>query len=651
MRSEKSRRAVDRASTGTILRTLGLFGAALLLALPSQAQQTPLKISVYGSAQVRTGAPGPDVVSTPEIQPEVEHGLKNQSVGASASRVVASQIRAAAGKLTGLPIPTKEAARLRGLRGLRADSGNSSAGFKSGVLPPPPTAIPNPAGFAVTAAGAGASGFNGLNHYDQRTAGTGSFTNTQFSLEPPDQGLCAGNGFVVEAVNNAIQIFDKQGHSLAGPEALSQFWGFNPEIDRTTGVRGQFVSDPKCAFDRQSGRWFVTELMEDSGTTGTGRAYNVVGVSKTSDPTAGFAVFVFDVTDDGLNGTPSHPGCPCFGDQPLLGLDRHGIYLTTNEFGTGFNGAQVYAISKSGLIRAANGDMSALYGVAIDASQALSTYGGLSYSIQPAIGSGGDDDEDQNSHGVEYFLSALQFGNPPYELLDNRIAVWALANTAALESGNGSVSLSYQVIASQPYGQPNPAQQELGPTPLGSSLGDALTAINTNDDRMNQVIYANGMLYGALNTIIGDGSRTGIAWFAVKPEMSKGAVSGQVKRQGYVAVDSESVFFPSIALAGDEGVIAFTLTGPDYFPSAAYVNLDGRSVGNAVNIAAAGAAPADGFTGYPQLSGASDNVERWGDYSAAVSDGESVWFSTEYISGGPRTSFANWATWVGQVGH
>src|SRR6266446_4368164 len=36
-------------------------------------------------------------------------------------------------------------------------------------------------------------GFDGLNHRDQRLAGTGAFTNSQFSLEPPDQGFCVGN--------------------------------------------------------------------------------------------------------------------------------------------------------------------------------------------------------------------------------------------------------------------------------------------------------------------------------------------------------------------------------------------------------------------------------------------------------------------------
>src|SRR5207249_4306871 len=44
------------------------------------------------------------------------------------------------------------------------------------------------------------TGFEGLNHYQQRYARGGN----QFSVEPPDQGLCVGNGYVVEAVNDVF---------------------------------------------------------------------------------------------------------------------------------------------------------------------------------------------------------------------------------------------------------------------------------------------------------------------------------------------------------------------------------------------------------------------------------------------------------------
>jgi len=179
-------------------------------------------------------------------------------------------------------------------------------------------------------------------------------------------------------------------------------------------------------------------------------------------------------TDDGLNGTPNHAGCRASVIKPLLGFDAYGIYQSTNEFGaTTFNGAQIYAIRKKGLIDAAHGDVSHLYVVAFNAAQALVPYGGLTYTVQPAVSEGGDNPSNNSANGVEFFLSALQFGSPPYQLLDNRIAVWAMGNTRSLTTSSPNLSLSFQVMASETYGQPNPAAQKPGPIPLGASLGES----------------------------------------------------------------------------------------------------------------------------------------------------------------------------------
>ena len=52
--------------------------------------------------------------------------------------------------------------------------------------------------------------WEGANSY----ANDWSFNGNQFSVEPPDQGLCAGNGFVFETVNQVIQIYDHSGTPL-----------------------------------------------------------------------------------------------------------------------------------------------------------------------------------------------------------------------------------------------------------------------------------------------------------------------------------------------------------------------------------------------------------------------------------------------------
>ena len=92
----------------------------------------------------------------------------------------------------------------------------------------PSAHVPRPA--AMPLADATGHGFDGLNHFDQRSAGTGDYVNTQFSLEPPDQALCVGNGFVVEAVNNAARVRSGSGADLSGVVALSEFWGFDLRV-------------------------------------------------------------------------------------------------------------------------------------------------------------------------------------------------------------------------------------------------------------------------------------------------------------------------------------------------------------------------------------------------------------------------------------
>src|SRR6476659_6760748 len=49
--------------------------------------------------------------------------------------------------------------------------------------------------------------FEGLNFYQQRYARGGN----QFSVEPPDQALCVGNGYVVEAVNDVLNVYNTSG--------------------------------------------------------------------------------------------------------------------------------------------------------------------------------------------------------------------------------------------------------------------------------------------------------------------------------------------------------------------------------------------------------------------------------------------------------
>ncbi len=534
-----------------------------------------------------------------------------------------------------------------------------------------PKIAPGHDGNKIAHSNPGFTGWAGLNFEDQRSADGGN----QFSLEPPDQGLCVGNGIVLEAVNTVMAMYSTTtGAKLTGNQALNPFF-FNGqhEIDRTPGAAapfGTFTSDPKCYYDPALGRFFLTLLTIDQDPVSgafTGRTDLRIAVSKNNSPaiTAGglfdasdWYFYNVDTTNDGQNGTQDHHCAPpadatglarpnsCLGDQPLIGADTYGFFVTTNEFelfGNGFNGTQVYAFDKAALT---SGELrfQLLDGTPIPLEE------GPAYSLQPATSPTPVWDESNN--GTEYMMSALEFDGT----FDNRIAVWAFTNTQSLLT-TPAVSYTHKTLSSIRYGAPPPATQKKGPIALGAAVGEPENLLNSNDDRMNQVVYAAGKLWSGLNTVIGTDNgassktnRVGIAYFIVSPSANGGIADGTIVKQGYVSVkNNDNVMFPSIGVnAAGKGVMTFTLSGQQYFPSSAYAPIDATNGAGDVHIAAAGVVPADGFTGYAAFGG--NGVERWGDYSAAVADASgNVWLASEWIPGSLFPRLANWGTFISKV--
>jgi len=539
------------------------------------------------------------------------------------------------------------------------------------------------------------SSFDGLNHRQQRRANGGN----QFSLEPPDQGLCAHNGVVMEIINDVMRVYSSDGTPLQGIEDLNTFLGYPAQFDRTTGVVGPFVTDPSCLYDQPTNRWFAVVLTLDVFPNGdfTGSNHLDLAVSHSGDPTGDWTIYRVQVQDDGNNKTPDH-GCigiapygqgttptypnACLGDYPHLGADANGIYVTTNEyslFGNGFHGAQVYAFSKARLA-----SLAPKVGVTQFDTNGMDN-GNSGFTIWPAVAPAGGANSDANG-GTEYFMSS----NAADDAHGNGVAVgprsstqllvWSLTNTSSLALKTPSPTLSHNTLSVGLYAVPARSEQKVGDTPLIDCLNknscatsffgapdpfapEHEYALDSNDTRMQQVVFANGRLWGALDTAVNSSANTraGIEWFVVNPTAAAGPT---VDNQGYLAVSQNNVIYPAIAVTpGGKGVMAFTLVGRDFFPSAAFASIDASGVG-AVQIAAQGLGPADGFTGTAVFNAPNPPRPRWGDYGAAVVDGNNVWIASEYIAqtcnlsqyiatgascGGTRTALANWGTRITEV--
>ena len=523
--------------------------------------------------------------------------------------------------------------------------------------------------------------FEGLNVFDQRTANGGN----QFTIEPPDQGLCAGNGFVLETVNDVLRVYSTSGSPAGAVTDLNTFYGYPAQINRTTGVQGPFVTDPSCYYDPDHSRWFhlaLTAEIDPSTGAFTGPNHLDIAVSRTANPLGKWNIYRLAVQDDGTDQTPTHPGCPCIGDYPHFGADRHGFYVTTNEypfgsdpgvFGNNFNGAQLYAFSKDAMAAGSSFvPMVRFENLAVPVGGArragFTVWGAQASPV----------DYDNRGGGTEYFLSSNAGAETTNTTgRDNHIVLWSLVNTGSLNTASPALTLRSRALDSEPYAIPPLANQKVGPVPLRDCLAvtclpdlgpsnEGEAPLDANDSRMQQVWLAGGTLYGALDTagVVAGNLHAAVAWFAVSPALFPSNAS--IQDQGYVGVAGNDVSYPAIAiLPNGRGAMAMTLVGGSYFPSAAYVPIASGDTG-AVHVIGRGQAPEDGFCGYAFFNCAFPEPgarPRWGDYGAAVVLGNTLWIGSEYIAhscsfntysndptcGGTRVTLANWSTRISAI--
>jgi hypothetical protein len=534
-------------------------------------------------------------------------------------------------------------------------------------------------------------GWDGLNFFDQRFANNGN----QFSVEPPDQGLCAGNGYVLESVNDVLKVFDASGNTVLGTVDLNTFYHYPAAIDRTKTppVRGPSITDPVCYYDSPTGRWFQVVLTLEQTAAGalTGPNHLDIAVSNTSNPLGTWTLYSVPAQNDGTQGTPDH-GCkrrvsgvlvhgPCLADFPHIGADRNGVYITANEFYLfspgSFVGAEVYSFSKQALEA---GGMSV-------STDLISTVGvgpdGAGFTLWPATTPGNQYSDDAN--GTEYFLSsrAVFTGDGA----SDSILVWRETNTASLNDATPNVGLTPEAVGVDEYGVPARSSQKAGDIPLGNCATDTTgtnttppvgcpvatgavfrpdhpgpeieSQLDSSDSRFLGVTYANGKLWGTLGTAadVGGANHAAAAWYILKP--SSGGT--QVSKQGVLALDGNNLTYPTVGVTRNgRGVLAFTLVGNDYYPSAAYASLDDKAGAGDIHVAAEGADAQDGFTGYWRFRAAPLALRpRWGDYGGAAVDGNNVFVASEYIAhacdyatykatngtcGNTRGPLGNWAT-------
>jgi hypothetical protein len=466
----------------------------------------------------------------------------------------------------------------------------------------------------------GATSVMGLKAVDSASLST----NPNGDIEPPDQGLCAGNGSVVETNNiGEILVFNTALQRQSQPIPLDTIMGL-------TTLGWSSGGDPSCVYDpANGGHWFFTQIVsassESKGGAFTGcfsavanDCYEGIAVTDGSSPFGPYHVY-FSSADY----NPGEPGYPSLlNDFAKISVTRDAFMMFYDEFplsgslpgigGGFFNGAQELAFRKSALeaglpVQLSNGQPNPAVTVAIENMGHIPTpdgtcardnvlhQGGITCWVaaipaQPVAG------RFDNSHGgTGFMVGSLDFygfeGLPTSG--DNRIAAWAWTGLSALNgsgcaSCNSSIRFTGQLFSGvKRYFDPETvntgeifAPQKVGPIPLGDECGAAGLSsetscpeggLATNGDNLTQVSQAQGQLWAATATQIAQ------TYSGANAEIHMGAVYWVVgtrsfdttgkftlTSQGYVSPRHEDLTMPAMAATpttGGRAIMLFTLAG------------------------------------------------------------------------------------------
>ena len=357
---------------------------------------------------------------------------------------------------------------------------------------------------------------------------------------------------------------------------LNSFFGYAPAINRTTGVRAQFVTDPSCLYDAATQRFFVVVLTLETFPNGAFTHVNHldIAVSQTSNPTGAWNIYRFDVTNDGTNTGGVNPG-PYLGDYPHIGADANGFYITTNAYPwccngfcrrtdlraledaagrgrrerddaahrhlghgqcserRGLDAARLHGlagtVARNGLVRVVKRRNRVLPQLERGGRSDTSDDG---YGWQPHVDPGRGLDADQ--HVVAEHRDAesqpQQQGarGEPVRRYRRRCVSPAPGRAPGTDVPQGFCinNTTTPTIAGVGcwrllFTAPEPAHNEVISTP------------DSNDTRMQQVMYANGKLWGALDSAVtvGGPNRAGIAYYVINPSAGKLVAPGPAGRR------------------------------------------------------------------------------------------------------------------------
>ena len=393
--------------------------------------------------------------------------------------------------------------------------------------------------------------------------------------DKPDTSGAIGPHYFVEMVNSDYAVYTRLGIPVVQISGR-EFW-------RQAGVPfgvDEAPLGPSIAFDSTEGRWYASAVntASDGATQGTDMR---IAVSRGDDPTEGFIGFKIHL----------HDLYVANGDQPVMGYNGSGVFLTSLDFDLNYNptGFTLVALPKNDLLaRRPRIDRKTVF-----RNISIPTAG--EGPLVPTI----DLDGSKQDEIVLSTEGNIQYNYGTYKRNDVRGNIFA----PHLDLGSGYPNdyffgrSDYDVFFAAP--QPDPNALPLGPNYLIDNTAP---------------VKVNGQIWMATNTVDTGTGRGTIHWLRID------AASTTIIEEGFIADATQSFLFPSIAANHDgDVVIGFNAvgTGPGQFASSYAVI--GKTAGRKT-VFGAPMLLQHGLASY-QLPTDVDTAS-WGDYSRTTLDPE-----------------------------
>ncbi len=419
---------------------------------------------------------------------------------------------------------------------------------------------------------------------------------------PPDTHGAVGPTKVMTTLNTQVLVQDRLGATTSGPFSLGTFWN---------SIATAGVFDPRVHFDPDpayGGRW-IWVAVQGSVSASSGL---LVAASAGSEPVRGPGA-LFDADPSNL----------VWADYPSVGFNKHWVVVQVNMFSTTnpypFVRSEVYVFNKAQLY-------AGTFAPTVITLGATSCGGGPCGGTQVPAATYDFTQDDL------YFLQRWNSGAAALRL-------YRLSTPAS----PSITPLGFPIGAAWADGEPS--GNGLDFAPQGPSCGGA--KIQTNDSRIQNVVWRNGSLWAAHTVFLPSTTpnRASVQWWQVQ-------TNATVTQRGLVDEPGATRFyaFPSIAVnKNDDVLVGFSSFSASEPASARYAFRLATDPANTLQLPSV---LKDGEDCY--YKDFSSGRNRWGDYSATVvdpTDDTRMWTVQEYAetSAGAGAYDDRWGTWWGML--